>query len=225
MQILLLEDDKRMGDFLKEALENSSFSITLCKNLNEADTALKIQQNEFDLAILDRMVAGEEGGQMIAPLRLKFPTIGIIILSSLDIPTEKAKWLEIGADDYMGKPFALEELLARIRVVLRNKKKTSDRGALSFKDLRIDLANQQCWVKQKRLDLTKKELQVLMLFIEKPGRVFNKFQIMDRVWQMDNSQESNVSEVTIKNIRRKLTEASSSVGIENKRHLGYWIEE
>jgi two-component system, OmpR family, copper resistance phosphate regulon response regulator CusR len=227
MRILLVEDDLRVGQYLEEALVSAGYSVLWVKTYGEAEIVLKIANEDFSLAILDRMVSGFDAAQLISPIKKRFPQIGILILSAIDAPSEKAKWLDLGADEYMGKPFALEELTVRLRNLLRNKTANTNLDKvphLSIGDLLVDLLSHQVMCKGKRLDFTKKEYQLMILLIEKPGRVFDKFQILDRVWSMDSQTDSNVVEVTIRNIRRKLEDSSSNVLISSRRNMGYWIE-
>lgn len=227
MNILIVEDDLRIANYLVESLRSIHYHVTHCQSLDEAHSLMLQQDAEVDIAILDRMIGTHEGGSLVEPLRKKFPSIGLIILSSLDSPTEKAKWLDLGIDDYLGKPFSFEELSARIRNVYRNKSRApvSSANFLILKNLKLELLSQQARVDQKLLNLTKKEWQLLTLLAEKPGRILSKNQILDRIWQIETTVESNVVEVTIKNLRRKLEEVQCQVDIKSRRNVGYWIEE
>lgn len=227
MNILIVEDDKRISEYLEESLRSIQHNVIVCQTIEEVDALIQQEQSEVDIVLLDRMIGQHEGGQLVTPLRKRFPSVGIIILSSLDSPTEKAKWLDMGIEDYVGKPFSFEELSARIRNVFRNKNREaiSQTHFLVLKNLKLDLLSQQCRVDQQLLNLTKKELQLLLLLVEKPGRILNKNQILDRVWQIDTAVESNVVEVTVKNLRKKLEEAHALVNIKSRRNMGYWIEE
>ena len=227
MNILVVEDDKRISEYLEESLRSIQHNVIVCQTIEEVEALIQQEQSEVDIVLLDRMIGQQEGGLLVSPLRKRFPSVGIIILSSLDSPTEKAKWLDLGIEDYVGKPFSFEELSARIRNVFRNKNREaiSQTHFLVLKNLKLDLLSQQCRVDQQLLNLTKKELQLLLLMIEKPGRILNKNQILDRVWQIDTAVESNVVEVTVKNLRKKLEEAKAEVNIKSRRNMGYWIEE
>lgn len=226
MNILVVEDDKRISEYLEDSLRSLQYHVVVCQSVEEVETFIYQEDNEADIVLLDRMIGSHEGGNLVGPLRKRFPSIGIIILSSLDSPSEKAKWLDLGIEDYVGKPFSFEELSARIRNVYRNKGSRGSRTHfLVLKNLKLDLLSQQCRVDHLLLNLTKKELQLLVLLIEKPGRILSKNQILDRVWQIETSVESNVVEVTVKNLRKKLEEAKSQVNIKSRRNMGYWIEE
>ncbi len=227
MNILVVEDDTRISNYLEESLRSIHYNPIVCKTIEDVEVFIQQNESEADIVLLDRMIGSQDGGLLVSPLRRRFPSIGIIILSSLDSPTEKAKWLDLGIEDYVGKPFSFEELSARIRNVFRSKNRSPmpQSHYLILKDLKLDLMGQQCRVGQQVLNLTKKELQLLILLIEKPGRILSKNQILDRVWQIESSVESNVVEVTVKNLRKKLEEAGSQVNIKSRRNMGYWIEE
>jgi DNA-binding response OmpR family regulator len=229
MNILIVEDDIRISEYLEDSLRSIQYNVIVCRTIEEAEAFMQQNESEADIALLDRMIGQHDGGNLVGPLRKRFPSIGIIILSSLDSPTEKAKWLDLGIEDYVGKPFSFEELSARIRKVFRSKNQTTtampQTHYLVLKNLKLDLLSQQCRVDQQVLNLTKKELQLLLLMVEKPGRILSKNQILDRVWQIDSSVESNVVEVTVKNLRKKLEEARAQVNIKSRRNMGYWIEE
>lgn len=220
--ILLIEDDPRLSKYLDEALSACGFSITPTASLEEAE-AVMAQGRTTDAVILDRMIHGQEGGTLIPKLRALNPSPAIVILSSIDLPSEKARWLELGADDYLGKPFALEELVARVRRAIRV---PSDRrtNQLLLGNLVIDSLSHTVIAGGKRVDLTKKEFLLLSLLASHPGRVFNRFQILDRIWHIDSDVETNVVEVAIRNLRMKLNEVAATVRIENRRNVGYWAE-
>ncbi|MBP7844441.1 MAG: response regulator transcription factor [Proteobacteria bacterium] len=227
MQILVVEDDKRVSQFLEQALKAENYQVNLCRNLEELDTfCLQRNQEAPRVVILDRMLGNQDGASRISLIKKTFPQIKILVLSAIDQASEKARVLDMGADDYLAKPFSLEELSARLRLLLRrNVPSDESRDLYILSNLHLDLKRQQTSVNSKKIDLTKKEFQILSLFLESPGRIFNRFQLLDRVWDMDHLAETNVVEVTIKNLRRKLEEAGSLAVIQSKRQLGYWIEE
>jgi DNA-binding response OmpR family regulator len=227
MQILVVEDDKRVSQFLEQALKAENYQVNLCRNLEELDTfCLQRNQEAPRLVILDRMLGNQDGASRISQIKKTFPQIKILVLSAIDQASEKARVLDMGADDYLAKPFSLEELSARMRLLLRrNVPSEESRDLYILSNLHLDLKRQQTTVNSKKIDLTKKEFQILSLLLESPGRIFNRFQLLDRVWDMDHLAETNVVEVTIKNLRRKLEEAGSLAVIQSKRQLGYWIEE
>lgn len=225
MHILVIEDDPRLSEYLNEALGREGYTIEVCATIDEAESYMASQNETPKLVILDRMLGREDGGTLIPKLKSRYPEVGILVLSSLDMPSEKARLIDSGAEDYLSKPFSLEELTARLRMIAR-------RGASSKADsliralgnLSLDLKSQSASVGPAKLSLTRKEFQLLSLLMDSPGRVYNRFQILDRVWEIERLTESNVVETSIKNLRRKLEDAGSSAHIESRRNVGYWIE-
>ncbi len=228
MQLLLIEDDPRLSEYLTEALGREGYVIDLCASVEEARAHMASQLGESPaVIILDRMLGRNDGATIIPSLKSRYPGAGILVLSSLDMPSEKARLIDSGADEYLGKPFSLDELSARLRLVARRaglNESTQNTAMRALGNLSLDLKIQNAAVGPVKLDLTRKEFQLLSLLMDSPGRVFNRFQILDRVWEVERTTESNVVETAIKNLRRKLEEAKSTARIESKRNVGYWIE-
>jgi DNA-binding response OmpR family regulator len=225
MELLLIEDEITVGEFLKESLSKEGYQITWCKNRSEAEAFLFSAILSFDVVILDRMLAGDDAATLVPTLKQKRPEAKILVLSAIDLPQEKARLLDLGVDEYLAKPFSLVELTARLRLIGRRTGTNPQTNILALSNLNIDLVNQVAYVNKAKMDLTRKELQLLCLLLQKPGRVFNKFQILDRVWDVEKLIESNVVETTIKTLRKKLTDLNCNIKIQNKRNMGYWIEE
>ncbi len=211
---------------MREALGREGYFLEVCASTDEVDAYLATQGETPRVVILDRMLGRSDGASLIPKLKHRFPESPILILSSLDLPSEKARIIDAGADEYLSKPFSLEELTARLRLVVRRATGSErlDSTVRGLGNLSIDLKTQNAAVAASKLDLTRKEFQLLSLFMDSPGRVFNRFQILDRVWEIERLTESNVVETTIKNLRRKLEDSSATVHIESKRNMGYWIE-
>lgn len=225
MELLLVEDDLSVGEFLKESLNKEGYQVTWCKNRIEVESFLLSTILSFDIVILDRMLSGDDAASIVPILKLKRPEAKILVLSAIDLPQEKARLLDLGADEYLAKPFSLVELTARLRLIGRRSNPGHQTNIISLRNLIIDLGNQVAHVNKAKMDVTRKELQLLCLLIQKPGRVYNKFQILDRVWDIEKLIESNVVETTIKTLRKKMSDLKCTVEIQNKRNMGYWIEE
>jgi two-component system copper resistance phosphate regulon response regulator CusR len=227
MLLLLVEDDPRLSQYLTEALSREGYRVETCASIDEADSFMASATEAPKVIILDRMLGRQDGATLIGRLKSRFPRTGILILSSLDMASEKARIIDAGADEYLSKPFSLDELTARLRLVIRRAAsgEPMDAGVRALGNLYLDLKSQNASVGSSKLDLTRKEFQLLSLLMDRPGRVFSRFQILDRVWEIERAIESNVVESTIKTLRRKLGEAKSSVVIESKRNVGYWVEE
>lgn len=226
MHILVIEDDRRLSSYLREALSREGHTVDICESIEDVDGHMAVPNETPKVVILDRMLGTQDGALLIPKLKSRYPNTGILVLSSLDMPAEKAKVIDSGADDYVAKPFSLEELTARLRLASRrgNFQAQTDSVVRALGNLSLDLKTQTITVGGQKVDLTRKEFQLLSLLMDSPGRVFNRIQILDRVWDIERLTESNVVETTIKNLRRKLQEAQSSAKVESKRNVGYWIE-
>ena len=224
MHLLIVEDEARILSFLCDALRTEGHTIEPCPSFDAAlATLTNPLTSKFDAVILDRMLHGKEGAKLIPNIRAKNPQSGILILSAINTPEEKAAVLDLGADDYLGKPFSLEELSARVRVLGR-KMTGATSNKIRFGNSELDLVAHTVTIHEKKSDLSHREFQVLCLFMQNPGKVFNRFQILDRVWNAQYDIESNVVEVTINNIRRKLESEGSDLKLLSKRNVGYWLE-
>lgn len=227
MHLLLVEDDPRLSQYMREALGREGYTIEVCATVDEVTTYMSMQSEPPRVVILDRMLGRLDGATLIPKLKSHYPECGILVLSSLDMPSEKARIIDAGADEYLSKPFSLDELTARLRLVVRRSGAAAGKGDSAVRvlgNLNLDLKTQNATVAGAKLDLTRKEFQLLSLLMDSPGRVYNRFQILDRVWEIERMTESNVVETTIKNLRRKLEESQANVRIESKRNMGYWIE-
>jgi two-component system copper resistance phosphate regulon response regulator CusR len=228
VELLIVEDETKVADFLKRSLEAEGHVVRACGDLGELGALLTatVEQGSTspDAIVLDRMLRGEDGLDSIPRLKRRFPACRILVLSAIDLPEEKARALDLGADDYLAKPFSLTELSARLRVLGRRRKDAGISPLIQVRDLTVDITLQTVAVGGRRVELSKKEYQVLVLLAQSPGRVFNKFQLLDKVWDMQFSIESNTVEATIRNLRRKLQDAGSELEILSKRNVGYWVE-
>jgi two-component system, OmpR family, response regulator len=227
MHLLLVEDDPRLSQYMREALGREGYTLEICATIDEVLTYMSMPSEPPRVVILDRMLGRADGASLIPKLKSHYPGVGILVLSSLDMPSEKARIIDAGADEYLSKPFSLDELTARLRLVQRRSgaaEAASDMAVRALGNLVLDLKTQNATVSAQKLDLTRKEFQLLSLLMDSPGRVYNRFQILDRVWEIERMTESNVVETTIKNLRRKLEEAGATARIESKRNMGYWIE-
>lgn len=229
MNAWVVEDEKKVMQFLEAALRSEGHQITACHTFEDTEAAILdawVKKDPPDAVILDRMLNnGKDGINLIRPIKEMFPQCKIIILSAVNTPDEKATALDHGADDYMSKPFSLVELSARLRVLGRRSEGVPvDQHKIRNKEVEMDLLAHQVYIHGRKADFSNKEYQLLQLFMQNPGRVYNRFQLLDKVWNMQFEVESNVVEVTIKNLRRKLVDGKATVEILSKRNIGYWIE-
>ena len=226
VRVILLEDEAKVRGYLLESFEREGFTTLSFANVPDLKDYLETEESGADLAVLDRMVGPVDGCSLLPLFQAKFPRTKILVLSALNDAEERAKILDRGADDYMGKPYSLAELLSRMRALYRREHGggARERTVLSLGNLEIHLLDQKVKVAGKPLELTPKEFRLLSLLARDPGKVWSKYRLLDQVWQINLELESNVVETMIRNLRRKLEGAASSARIESKRGTGYWIE-
>lgn len=227
MTIVVVEDETRVLNFLTEALRKEGHTVYPCATFTEATETIATVGPAVDLVIMDRLLDRIDAIALIPLVREKCANAKILVLSTINDPAQKAAALDLGADDYLGKPFQLIELSARIRSLARRASEaagTALKSVFTVGDLRINAIEHKVSVNGKSIDLSNKEYSVLLTLMQHPGRVYNKFQLLDRVWDTQFDVESNVVEVTIKNLRRKLEAAGSKAEILSRRNIGYWIE-
>jgi DNA-binding response OmpR family regulator len=225
MKILLVEDEARVGAFIKENLARENFAVTLLPTLPELEDFLEERPFRPDLIILDRLLENHDSRHYLSKIKQRLPDSRILFLSALNSPADKASLLDEGADDYLGKPFSLVELLARVRALLRRRSPGTDHSFyITVANLVMDLKQRSARCDGKKLDLTNKEYALLLNFAQNENKVFSKYQLLDIIWETNLDVESNVLEVTIMNLRRKLEEVETAVKILSKRNVGYWLE-
>jgi len=216
-RILIAEDEPRIAAFLEKGLRASGFTTATAGSGREAiDKAIG---NNFDLLILDLGLPDRDGFQVLKELRGQGETLPIIILTARDDITDKVAGLEGGADDYVTKPFRFAELLARVRARLRTKTQTGgeDEKSLRVADISLNLYTRQVQVGDRTLKLSAKEFQLLETFLRHPEQVLSREQLLDRVWGYDYDPGSNVVDVYVGYLRKKL----GSDRIETVRGMGY----
>lgn len=228
MNILIVEDDEKVGSFLKDNLSREHYEVHLVKSFQELEHFMQEPDFTPALIVLDRLLGNEDSRKILKSLKQKFSSTSILILSALNSPSEKATLLDEGADDYLGKPFSLVELQARVRALIRRKSSESSQSTTGFylhmENTLIDLKTRSVLCNGKKIDLTPKEFALFANFCEHKNRVFSKFQLLDIIWETNLNIESNVIEVNIMNLRKKLEGSGSTLKIQSKRNVGYWLE-
>lgn len=223
-KILLIEDDHRLSSFIKKGLEEQLFSVTRVASGYEA---LAVTQDiQFDLIILDIMLPDVSGLQLCTVLRARKIISPLIILSALGSPEEKVKGLQAGADDYLGKPFHFEELLARINAQLR--RKSFEKGILDrqkYADLEVNIAEQSAKRAGKSISLSPREYKLLLFLLNHRERVVSRTQIAEAVWDIHFNTHTNVVDVYINYLRNKIDKGFPYPLIQTIKGRGYMLKQ
>jgi two-component system response regulator MprA len=220
-RILVIDDDDKIISMLRRALAFEGYSVTTASNGQEGLRAILEQTPQ--LVILDVMMPYVDGWEVCRRIREGGGEMPIMMLTAKDEVADRVKGLDMGADDYLVKPFALEELLARVRVLLRRKSEIGDQptNRLSYDDITMDFDTREVFRDGKLIELTTKEYDLLHLFLQNPKRVLSRDLIMEKIWGYDFSGESNVLEVYIALLRQKLEEYGGKRIIQTVRGAGY----
>ena len=225
MKILVVEDESKTGTYLRQGLVEAGFVVDLVANGLDG---LHLATSEgYDLAILDVMLPGIDGWQVLQGMRRAGKEMPVLFLTARDQVEDRVKGLELGADDYLVKPFAFSELIARIQGLLRRSaqhqpESTSNRLALH--DLEMDLARRKVSRNGQRIDLSAKEFLLLSLFLRKQGEVLSRTEIAEQVWDMNFDSNTNVVEVSIKRLRAKMDTPFEIPLLHTVRGMGYVLE-
>ena len=222
MKILLAEDEVDLNNVVTRYLKKNGYSVDSVLDGEEALDYL--EYSEYDLVILDIMMPKVDGFEVIKKLRNKGNHTSILMLTARDNADDKVKGLDLGADDYIVKPFDFNELLARIRAVVRRKYGNSS-NKLVIGDLILDTSEKSVTRAGKQIELTGKEYEVLEYLMQSKNRILSREQIKEHVWDFDYEGDSNIIDVLIKNIRKKIDIEDGKQIIYTKRGLGYVIKE
>ncbi|MBV7470538.1 MULTISPECIES: heavy metal response regulator transcription factor [Aeromonas] len=220
MRILIVEDEVKTADYLCKGLSESGFLVEVA--LNGLDGQHLVQESEFDLIILDVMLPKLDGWQLLQIIRRKWQT-PVLFLTARDAIEDRVKGLELGADDYLVKPFSYAELLARVRTLLRRgPPREAERYQIA--DLHLDLLTRKVTRNGERLTLTNKEFALLHLLLSREGEVLSRTLIASHVWQMNFDSDTNVVDVAIRRLRAKVDDPYSSKLIHTIRGIGYKLD-
>lgn len=220
MKVLIIEDDRKILSFVKKALKEQGFVVDTCENGDEGyDLAL---HQAYDVLILDIMLLGRDGLSILRGLREKKINLPVIILTARSALQERVEGLNLGADDYLNKPFYIEELLARIHAVTR--RAAGDQlSLLQAGPLTVNLITREVRAGKENVELTAREFGLLELLLRSPGRVFTRTQILEHVWGYDFDPQTNVVDVYVRRIRSKVDVNPDAPLIETVRGVGYRI--
>lgn len=222
MKILIVEDELKTGQYLRQGLTEAGFVVDLARD--GTDGLHLALHGEYDLVILDVMLPGLDGWQVLQTLRLRGLYMPVLFLTARDQVEDRVKGLELGADDYLVKPFSFAELLARVRTILRRGRSGSEVTTLQVADLELDLLRRRVSRAGRRIDLTAKEFGLLELLMRRQGEVLPRSMIASQVWDMNFDSDTNVIEVAVRRLRLKIDEAHEVKLIQTVRGMGYVLE-
>ncbi|WP_226683120.1 response regulator transcription factor [Sutcliffiella horikoshii] len=219
-KVLIIEDEKNLARFIELELQYEGFEVAASYDGREGlDLALK---EDWDIILLDLMLPGLSGMEVCRRIRAAKET-PIIMLTARDSVMDKVSGLDSGADDYMSKPFAIEELLARIRALFRRMegKREEENNILSFRELKVDLDARTVMRAEEQIDLTKREFDLLVIFMTNINRVLTRELLLDKVWELGSYAETNVVDVYVRYLRNKIDKPSEESYIQTVRGTGY----
>jgi two-component system, OmpR family, copper resistance phosphate regulon response regulator CusR len=221
MRILVVEDEPKTSDYLKRGLTENGFVVDVVAD--GVDGQFYATTGDYQLVILDVGLPRLDGWKALIEIRKQKDT-PVLFLTARDRIEDRVKGLELGADDYLVKPFAFSELLARVRSILR-RGKTTESDVLRIADLELDLPRHRAFRGGRRIDLTAKEFTLLALLMRRPGEVMSRTYIAEQVWDMNFDSDTNVVEVAIKRLRSKVDDPFDSKLIHTIRGVGYVLED
>ena len=222
MRILVVEDEPKTGEYLRQGLTEAGFVVDLVRN---GEDGLHAALGEtYDLVILDVMLPGMDGWSVLKGIRNSGQELPVLFLTARDEIDDRVRGLELGADDYLVKPFAFAELLARVRTLLRRGAKGKEAETLRAADLDLDLIRRRVTRAGKRIDLTAKEFALLELLLRRQGEVLPRSLIASQVWDMNFDSDTNVIEVAVKRLRAKMDDGFEPKLIRTVRGMGYVLE-
>ncbi|MBE0690890.1 MAG: heavy metal response regulator transcription factor [Castellaniella sp.] len=222
MKLLLVEDEVKTGEYVRQGLAESGFVVDLVRTgLDGHHLALT---GSYDLIILDVMLPDVDGWHIVRALREARSSVPVLFLTARDSVDDRVKGLELGADDYLVKPFAFSELLARVRTLLRRGNAASLQDQLQVADLILDIARRRVQRQDQRISLTNKEFALLELLVRRQGEVLPRSLIASQVWDMNFDSDTNVIDVAIRRLRAKIDDAFEPKLIHTIRGMGYMLD-
>jgi heavy metal response regulator len=222
MKILVVEDEKKVSSFIKRGLEEEKYEVDAAFDGDEGLTMALTGQ--YDLIILDWMLPKRDGIAVLKELRREMTGLPVLMLTAKDSVEDIVAGLDSGSDDYLTKPFAFAELLARVRALVRRSE--MDRGAeITFADLRLDPVTHKVWRGEREIELTAKEYALLEYFMRNPNQVLTRTMIADHVWDYTFDSFTNIIDVYVNYLRKKIDRAAPKKLIHTVRGVGYILKE
>jgi len=222
MRLLLAEDEIELSKALSTVLTRNSYSVDAVFNGQEALDYL--ESPDYDALILDIMMPIKDGIEVLKTIRAKGNKIPVLILTAKSSIDDRVLGLDLGADDYLTKPFASEELIARIRAITRRKGKENPQNTIHFENLSLDKATREITGPSSKVQLGNHEFQILETLMTNSGNYFSIERLFEKIWGYDSDTESSVVWVDISNLRKKLKSTECNATIKGKRNLGYRLE-
>ena len=222
MKILVVEDNKKLLEGIVKEI-SSHFQCESCEDGEEA--LYLIKQDIYDLVVLDLMLPNLNGLDILKKMRDNYIDTPVIILTAKESLDDKVGAFSIGANDYLTKPFYMEELIARIYAILRTNGKINDKNSLDFKDLHLDLSKKRVFINGDEINLQNKQFGLFEYFLLNKGTILLKEQIYDRIWGVESDATIEIVEVYVSNLRKKLGKYGYDKYIKTKRKVGYMFDD
>jgi two-component system, OmpR family, copper resistance phosphate regulon response regulator CusR len=224
MRVLVIEDEAKIADYVKRGLSEAGYTVDVARDGIEG--RYLALEGDYQLVVLDIMLPGVDGFGVLSALRQKRGT-PVLMLTARDRVEDRVQGLEAGADDYLVKPFAFSELLARVGALLRRGAAATEVAStrMAVSDLEMDLLGRKAWRAGQRLDLTAKEFSLLALLARRKGQVLSRTTIAEQVWDMNFDSDTNVVEVAVRRLRSKMDDTFKPKLLHNVRGMGYVLEE
>src|SRR3954454_11910751 len=220
MRVLVVEDEKRIADFLSRGLQSAGYAVDVVHS--GGDAIERVHSTEYDLVVLDLGLPDTDGLQVLQKIKNRKTVPPVLILSARDSVDDRVKGLEVGADDYLVKPFAYVELLARVRVLLRRGQPTPER--LQVGDLSLDCIRRKVTRSGENIELAPKEISILEYMMRNRGRPLSRTMIVEHVWDMDYDGLTNIVDVYIRHLRSKIDDKFTTKMIHTVRGIGYMLD-
>ena len=222
MKALIIEDDKILSDTIKQCIEKK---YNIQQAYDGYEGYIYAKANIYDIIILDLMMPEMSGNEVLAKLRSEDILTPVLVLTAKDSVYDKVKSLNLGADDYLVKPFEREELIARLDALIRRNNAFYKNNIIQFKDLKLNLQNRKAYIKNKEINLQGKQFDLIEYLIQSKDTILTKEQIFDKIWGFDSDTSTNVIEVYASSLRKELKKFGYDKYIKTLRGIGYILSE